>query len=406
MDDSRKQFVQFLEKFQVPQACIQFITQESPGLGLGSISDFASIFTDDDYAQGVKNEIAVKVESEKDNLRTVARLRTAWQMAKAELTKACKRRIEGGPETDWDTPLDDTAESQRRKDFEAAYGGMIFDTESTPGAALIGRWFREFRSSQRQISVISIHKMRSEADFKQLGTAKKQRLAEGLSLVQDDRAHLPDISFDNAMRLLAAFRLMTNGWALTGYSDVESKSEFDNQSREFIKVKNCHLKDAIGYYDFVFRKAQEHGGPDQAVIRWIIDRDRQTRAKARSLYAQGWPWGEALVQAKDVHCGVLWTVAGTGVSQARPQPVLPSMDATTDGQRVQSRRRQGERQQSGPQQGRRQQGEKKVKLQTFCQAFNSASGCTKKGKKCPHGKLHRCSKCKGFTHGASTCRQA
>ena len=292
MEDPSKQLVALLEKYKVPSACIKYMTASpdhatDKGIGFESISDFASAFTESDYATGVKDMIAEQVESSKGNIMAVARLRTAWQMASAELTKAKKRKIEGGPETDWDTPLEDEVEAQRKVDFEASYGELRFDTESVPGANLLGRWFREFRSPQRQISLISLHKMRSEADYKQLGTVKRQEIVKGLSLVSDGTPNLPDVYFDSTMRLLEAVRLMTNGWAMTGYTQVESKLYFDNGASTWKKVMNCHLSQAISYYDFVFRKAMEFHGDEATKVHWLLERDRQTRAKAKNLYAQG-----------------------------------------------------------------------------------------------------------------------
>jgi len=405
MDDPKKQLVQLLEKYKVPKPCIEYMTTEpaeggTGGMGMASISDFASCFMECDYAEGVRVHIVAKVAAVKDaDIIPVARLRTAWIMAKAELDKAKKRKIEGAPDIDWDTPLEDGVENQRKRDFETLYGGLEFESESTPGAAIMGRMFREFRSEQRHVTLTSLHKMRSEADFKQLGTVVKKKIAEGVELVSQSAPGLPDVHFYCTLTLMEAVRLMTNGWALTGNTMVESKTYFDNVAGQFKKVQNCHLSQAISYYDFVFRKAVEYVGSDDAKVRWVLERDRQTRAKAKNLYAAGWPWGEAIHEAKDKHCLVLWTIGNTGSNARAPTAVLPDMVADDErahpgGFATRSRKRR-----------QNQLNQAAAAGKDFCPFYNSARGCTKKTDKCPNKKKHKCSKCGMNNHGAHKCRR-
>eukprot|EP00973_Karenia_brevis_P002036 277256-Karenia_brevis.AAC.1 len=59
-----------------------------------------------------------------------------------------------------------------------------------------------------------------------------------------------------------------------------------------------------------------HPGPQADCIKWITERDRQTRVKARALYLEGWPWGEALLQVCEQNMAVLWTVGNLRPSQS------------------------------------------------------------------------------------------
>eukprot|EP00971_Amphidinium_carterae_P333016 6467480-Amphidinium_carterae.1 len=68
----------------------------------------------------------------------------------------------------------------------------------------------------------------------------------------------------------------------------------------------------------------EHPGPAHATIQWLLDRDMQTRAKARCLHQEKYPWAEALRVARETHLAVLWTSTGVGVSHSAPQQVTPS----------------------------------------------------------------------------------
>ena len=57
------------------------------------------------------------------------------------------------------------------------------------------------------------------------------------------------------------------------------------------KVRRCHLSVCSRYHDFAMQKAMEHPGPAAAKLKWLINRDPLARTKARTLFAQGKPWG-------------------------------------------------------------------------------------------------------------------
>eukprot|EP00971_Amphidinium_carterae_P274524 5447534-Amphidinium_carterae.1 len=140
----------------------------------------------------------------------------------------------------------------------------------------------------------------------------------------------------------------------------------------------------------------EHPGPAQETIRWILDRDRHTRAKARSLHIDGSPWCEALRVARETHLAVAWTSTSIGVSSAAPRQIMAT-DLHSQG--VLSPRappaRQGDSMQSST---------------PSCSAFNSTSGCTQKQRDCPHRARHACSfikpdgtPCGNWQHSALRC---
>ena len=76
-----------------------------------------------------------------------------------------------------------------------------------------------------------------------------------------------------------------------------------------------HLSQATHYHDFVYEKALQHPGPEDATITWVLDRDRQTGSKARELFADGWPCGEAIRKCFEVHCTVLWNLENVSVAR-------------------------------------------------------------------------------------------
>ena len=103
------------------------------------------------------------IEAHKSDYVALARLRTAWQLARSEVAKACKARAEGSVTSDWDQPLGQEEEAVRKQEFDAAYDGLTYPAEDTPLATITGRYFREFRSPQRHVSLTNLAKVRSES---------------------------------------------------------------------------------------------------------------------------------------------------------------------------------------------------------------------------------------------------
>ena len=120
-----------------------------------------------------------------------------------------------------------------------------------------------------------------------------------------------------------------------------------------------------------------HPGPSADTVAWLLDRDRQTRTKARTLTADGCPWGKALRMCWETHLSVLWTVGGVGVSQGVPvaiadRAVLAEASATVAAERYEDLQAQPSH------------------AGQLCPDYNSAHGCGKQ-KFCPHGAWHLCS---------------
>ena len=316
--DSTAELASFLKKHRVAEALANFMmkTPEEGGLGMESISDFASAFTQDHHQEQIQTHIGDKVPAFKDNIVAVGRVRTAWVLAKAELEKAARAIVAGTADTDWDAPLDETEETARSEAFNKAYDNLSFDTESTPYPAMIARHYREFRAPTRNLTIWPLKRSRTQAEYGAPPPSKRQRLTETTDLIERNPVLLKDKRFWRVGDLNHAMRVLCNCLAMTGTALVESKTEWDEANKVWKKVREVHLTQAISYADFFARKALEH--PDhneQIVIAWLLDRDGQTRAKALQIYKTGTPYGEALLHARDVDCAVLWTCGATGVAR-------------------------------------------------------------------------------------------
>ena len=297
----------------------EIITHMTDKIGMECIADFASFFSKDDYEAGVHAKIVAHT-SLKDSDMAVARLRSAWKLAVAEFDKATTAIVKGNVElNDWDVALSDEQEAVRKTEFETAYPGLEFDSESTPAVQLVGRVSREFKDAKRQISILALAKMRSVSDYMNLPANVKKQLAEGVEVTLTDQPRLPDITFRTVLQLMHSMKLLCNLWIWTGAEKVDSKE------RPGEKVHMIHQTQAMSYGDFFMRKAMEHPGPARLTLRWLLQRDRQTRGKARQLYAAGYPFGEALLRARDFDCQVLWTCGATGIAEAQIA-VVPGAD--------------------------------------------------------------------------------
>ena len=90
--------------------------------------------------------------------------------------------------------------------------------------------------------------------------------------------------------LLKAAQVMVSLWVFCVACLVAS-SEKKYPDGEPAKVRRCHLSVCSRYHDFAMQKAMEHPGPAAAKLKWLINRDPLARSKARTLFAQGKPWG-------------------------------------------------------------------------------------------------------------------
>ena len=176
-------------------------------------------------------------------------------------------------------------------------------------------------------------------------------------------------------------------WALAGTDMVESKTVYDQESKCFKKVRQCHLGDSLRYHWFVESKGNQFGSGSRGCLEWLVAKDLATRAQAKKMFKDGHPWGEALSLAVNGPCFLDWQLATD--SRGNTRRVKEEQEDET---RTQSKRKAQDVAEGGD-------NAKKKK----CPDFNSAKGCVKKERNCPHKLVHRCSKCNHFNHGAHVC---
>ena len=437
MTASSQSLREFLVKASVPGSVIDYMVKprSEDGFGLEAITDFASVFTDKDYEEKTEVLILNKVPDAKDDHIALSRLRSAWVLARAELTRVAAIRSKGAADEDWDSPLPEEVEKVRAEAFDTLYPGQAFEADETPTPPLIGRWFREFKN--RAVTLMALNRMRSEAEYKGTNEGRKRKLADDVTITVRG-AEPPGLPFETVLEVLWALRLMCNGWAMVGYELVESRLDFNKADGAPLQVRQCHLSAADQYHKFVNRKAIQHPGPEAETIQWILDRHRLTIAKTITLFKAGWPWGEALLEAREHRVALQWSLSRPGVA-ARQQVVEDRFppDAAWDNEEEsdvedqragRSKRRRGGRAgrpaSSKPAGGGKAGGGKasgkgggkgcnkggkgtwdkgSARLQAApCRAFNSSGGCVPRGRPCPENKTHKCSRCGDRSHGAAS----
>ena len=252
-------------------------------LGIESVADLATYFSQSTYEQGVVDEIVEPAKVEKPKV-AAARVRLAWEAARAQTTKKAELASSGSrPAEDLDAPLDIEDFKAQVQEFRDAYH-LTYDEESMPCSTQFARAVREFK--RRNKSLDNIFKVKSQAQFAYSSSGEKSAsLGAGIQVVFSEDLTSTDRDLSSIPRLLWAFKLMANTWAVAGAMMVDSK--FAPNTR----VREAELTHVTAYVDFLHIQAIAHPGPPKLTVDWLIDRDRQTRSKARQLCLSGWPFG-------------------------------------------------------------------------------------------------------------------
>lgn len=87
-------------------------------------------------------------------------------------------------------------------------------------------------------------------------------------------------------------RILAYAYAYAGIDEV------DSHVTKGSKVVAAPLDVNLDYADYGLRVATSPGIPFHRALAWLEDRDTKTRAVMVSLMRQGWPQGEALIEAR------------------------------------------------------------------------------------------------------------
>ena len=234
-----------------------------------------------------------------------------------------------------------------------------------------------------------------------------------LSFSYEKARKLPEISFTSIIQVLTAVNLLTKAWAAAGAAVVDSKARWNKATNAPERVRIFHLEVGMWYDAFVQAKAIAFRGQSDEgrTVTWLLDCHRKTVNKAKTLFHQGWPWGEALKQSVEHDRALVWQVGlGSGnravvitgngsdmESDSSSSPAAgPAKPPPKSGGQPQQ---QGSHKRKKKTQKQRQAEQNKPKCPDW-----QHGRCTENEQDCPNKGLHRCSKCNHWSHGADVCK--
>eukprot|EP00971_Amphidinium_carterae_P055954 1103387-Amphidinium_carterae.2 len=219
-----------LSDARIADAVIAFMTAAAPaGLGLESVSDYASFFTKDDYASAVQTDILDKIPDYANDRVQRGRLRTAWTLAEADLLAFTARKAAGTSE-DLDMPLD-PADQRAQEDLFTATHHLRLEPAIAPSDSLFARCYREFK--KESVSVLPLAKVKSALEVGAVASSsKRRRLAEGVEIRLQGEEQLPDIRFSSVLQVLHALLSLVHAWALTGTNERDSRLHIGSRTKE------------------------------------------------------------------------------------------------------------------------------------------------------------------------------
>ena len=275
---------------------------------------------------------------------------------------------------------------------------LQFDDSAKPAPALFARLFREFKRGC--LSVHDLRKVRSVSDCPTDTHAERKRrsLGGGVELSFPQEQELDQATpFASLHEFLWKLQVLSQGWAVAGLSPKPSRLDKGN-------VSDADYQLCMAYVHFVQVAVMRHGGTQPQVLAWVADRDRQTRAAARQLAQEGYPFGEALQVAREQKVAILWTCSQINASSAAA--VVPAKTLGTPAIHEPAVVAQAKPRVEIPKVVK--QGDSSIKETDCCREFNQG-GCVRKQKQCPHKKKHVCSNrlaaglCGSWQHNKTTC---
>ena len=387
-DDKTRLFKKFLDDHGLDPQVFEFCTGT---LLMSSVSDFSGYWTESEYGEGTKTDLLQKIPkwdhpSPDDMFKKVqlSRLRVAWQSA-SKLVQTAQPGSSGAAHLDLDHPLDQEEQKDNDDRFVNTYS-LTLDPEDKPAKSMQGRFRREFTKRQ-QMSFFPLNKASSDA-VPVTPARKEDKLSEKHTLVTALSSDPAPKHLNTVLDLLFAVQMLVHAMAIAGLDLVDSKTSAGK------KVRQCSLTQAYWYRSFIWTHVRQHPrvqSQPTLVIKWVCERDRQTRLKAQQLFEQGWPFGEALQHVCETSMSVLWTV-GNEAGASSPVPVV----------QLATQEEKGRLADRPP--------KRDMSQVALCTDWN-ASRCTIKQKDCPHELRHACNfkapgsnkECGDWRHKATDC---
>ena len=378
-------------KVEAPQELVSYFTETCK---LVTVDLFLDYVVRDNYETELKSIVSEKFQVKEDFTAEEQRLyiskaRGAYRLA-LEMVRSSKDRQAADAAREEQLKTETDVERDLDPEFRKALKKQWADNHDwTPhrsmkaGPPLRNRCYREFRSEAMTLHMVE--KALTIEDAKKPAEKKTLPLGGGAeeNLCMEYKPPMRKV-VDTTLGYVAALRLIMGTYSYCGSHEVPSK-----------KAKGTNITFfpwgvGLSYCDQVMDKTLKVAIPEHAKLRWLRTRDEATRAEMVELINEGWPGGEALVEAfeKEAH---FWRMKDDTVAQPMEGETAQRSDRRV---RVRSRSptpRRGHaarRERSPPSKIPRISIDKnKVK---YCGAWNSDRGCVRNDKNCPQRGRHAC----------------
>ena len=144
-----------------------------------------------------------------------------------------------------------------------------------PSDRLFRHAYREFR--RKCIFVVPRMRMKSAAQSAAVMRPQERGRLAGEAGATLGQGAEPGNGLARAPQAIMATNNTANVWALAGIHERGSKAP------EGTTVMGGDLSEGMAHLALCMNKAMEHPGPARGTVAWLIERDRQTRTRARSL---------------------------------------------------------------------------------------------------------------------------
>ena len=355
----------FLLQRKVDQAIVDYLGRAD--VGCLSIRAFANWV---DSRSDIEPKILAKIPSHKDNQSQLALLKQAWREADALVTRQIARQSQGLAPEDLDEPLDPDVQKSYVSIFTAYHKWGEIDSRRIGSDSMFGRFRREFEA--RQPSMFPVLRVRSLATAQKAPPVKKQKLADGVSLVSssgnEDMEPSPAQGIHGYLMLLD---VLVFTWAVAGCFDVP----YDGGA---VKYASWPL---LSQYAFqlgqrAWRLCSQYTA--ESVLEYIQAVEEDFRAKAIECARGGSqkPWGHALDYVIREHSSI-WKdhdhVLQRSARHAAPAKTSSNADAAASD--------------PTPSRPKWQTANSTAGGFKICKRNNDRRGCEQK---CPRGEVHCC----------------
>ena len=177
----------------------------------------------------------------------------------------------------------------------------------TPSDSLVGRVYREFINSVG--TLISIQRVRTilmDKAPKHKHQVPVGMSPDGVAISVSVAQEVANVTLSTVVEYYIGLQVLMHAWTFCGTHLVESKLKPGTHVTYFEYGRG------FSYYSFCLRRTMEYAPPGNE-LEWLRSKDELTRGSVVVLTREGWPAGEALVEALKEH-----TMEWKSTSQSAP----------------------------------------------------------------------------------------